>query len=72
MTVRELMIALSHMNPDATVVFPNTYAREECWHEGHEEATEPVTTVVTDKYGRCLLHFSNLEEYYEPLIEEDG
>lgn len=48
MTVRELTAQLLQMNPDAEVVFPDTYSRSEGWWPGCEDETCSISDVVME------------------------
>ena len=56
MTVKELMKKLAKMDQNAQVVFPDTYAQNEGWGEGCENAVLHVDDVMIDKEGRVYLY----------------
>lgn len=55
MTVKELRDVLMTMEDDMTVVFMDTYARDEGWWPDCEKATLEVTSVIINDNGDCEL-----------------
>jgi hypothetical protein len=49
------MEALSRMDPDALVVFPDTYERSEGWEDGCETAVRDVELVTVNDRGEVEL-----------------
>lgn len=55
MTVREVMAMLATMEPDAEVVFADTYTQSEGWGDGYEEAVMTVCDVTVREDGSVEL-----------------
>lgn len=55
MTVKELMEVLAKMEPDMTVVYPDTYERNEGWEDGCEIAVCEIEGYFVNKNGELEL-----------------
>lgn len=55
MTVKELRELLATMEDDMTVVFEDSWTRDEGWRPGHENATFEVVGVMVNDDGDCEL-----------------
>ncbi len=55
MTVSELINFLKTFNPNAVVVYPDEYAREEGYWKGHEKATVSIENVELNQDGKVEL-----------------
>ena len=74
MTVRELMEALSKMNPDALVRIPDTYWMNEGYgpHADDPELLWPKVTEVYEKGGAVRLEADEEDEDGWDEDEEEG
>lgn len=55
MTVQELINLLKTFDPNAVVVYPDDYAREEGYWKGHEEDTLVIEGVKVNNAGEVEL-----------------
>lgn len=56
MTVKELIKILKKMEPDMTVVYPDTYTRDEGWEDGCEIAVCEIEGYFINKNGELELY----------------
>lgn len=56
MTVKELIEILAKMEPDMTVVYPDTYERNEGWEDGCEIAVCEIDGAKVNNRGELELY----------------
>lgn len=56
MTVRELIKVLKKMEPDMTVVYPDTYTRDEGWEGNFETAVCEIEGAEVNNRGELELY----------------